>query len=280
MRVSATLVSLPPLVVPVHPLSSPALLGEGASAAEFAALHEWLGHASTLATVGVAEVPRGRAWLAALDAQLEMRSFLAVAHQITVADLCMWEALRASRVMARITNAKGGGEWKAEFPHAARWWRYIDGLAAAVEAVRCVKSRTSPGGANLGAADAANGGGKGSKAKSKGTDMATELQLPGAVQGGVVTRFPPEPSGYLHVGHAKAALLNQYFASRYGGKIIIRMDDTNPSKEKQEYEESIIADLQTLGVRADISSSSSDHFELILQKVCSLRSLFLCRCRC
>ena len=63
----------------------------------------------------------------------------------------------------------------------------------------------------------------------------------------VHTRFPPEPNGYLHIGHAKSICLNFGIAQKYGGKCNLRFDDTNPLKEEDEYVKSIIDDVKWLG---------------------------------
>ena len=82
----------------------------------------------------------------------------------------------------------------------------------------------------------------------------------------VQTRFPPEPNGYLHIGHAKSIILNSGLAKEYGGKFNLRFDDTNPTKEKTEYVESIINDVKWLGAEfEDRLFFASDYFDAMYE---------------
>lgn len=82
-----------------------------------------------------------------------------------------------------------------------------------------------------------------------------------------------QPSGYLHIGHAKAAILNATAAQDYEGRLIIRFDDTNPSKEREEYQDSILEDLTTLGVTADVVTYTSNYLDKIEEKCIELINL-------
>lgn len=77
----------------------------------------------------------------------------------------------------------------------------------------------------------------------------------------VLTRFPPEPNGYLHLGHAKSICINFGLAQKYGGKTNLRFDDTNPTKEDTEYVDSIKEDIQWLGFQWDKEKYASDYFD-------------------
>ena len=81
----------------------------------------------------------------------------------------------------------------------------------------------------------------------------------------IMTRFPPEPNGYLHLGHAKSICLNFGLAQKYGGKTNLRYDDTNPTKEDTEYVDSIKEDIQWLGFQWDKELYASDYFDQLYE---------------
>ena len=82
----------------------------------------------------------------------------------------------------------------------------------------------------------------------------------------IMTRFPPEPNGYLHIGHAKAITLNFELADEFGGKTNLRFDDTNPVKEDEEYVQSIMEDVKWLGFEWDNLFWASDYFDIMYEK--------------
>lgn len=88
-----------------------------------------------------------------------------------------------------------------------------------------------------------------------------ENDLKNGVHKSILTRFPPEPNGYLHIGHAKSICLNFGLAKKYGGKTNLRFDDTNPTKEDVEYVDSIKEDIQWLGFQWANEFYASDYFE-------------------
>ncbi|HSB83540.1 MAG TPA: glutamate--tRNA ligase [Nitrosarchaeum sp.] len=106
--------------------------------------------------------------------------------------------------------------------------------------------------------------------------------LKGAEQGKVITRFPPEPNGYPHIGHAKAAIINAEYAKMYGGKFILRMDDTNPEAERMEYHAAIKVGLDWLGIKFDIIKNTSDDMEIFYKKgmeMINSGKAYICTCK-
>ncbi len=96
-------------------------------------------------------------------------------------------------------------------------------------------------------------------------DIIIEDIKAGKHGGRVQTRFPPEPNGYLHIGHAKAICLDFGLAAEFGGKCNLRFDDTNPSKEETEYVEAIMEDVQWLGFKWDGLFYASDYFQQLYE---------------
>ncbi|MCK5112612.1 MAG: glutamate--tRNA ligase [Thermoplasmatales archaeon] len=106
-------------------------------------------------------------------------------------------------------------------------------------------------------------------------------ELPDAEIGMVVTRFPPEPNGYLHIGHAKAAIVDYEYAKMYDGKFILRFDDTNPENAQLEFYDAQKEDLRWLGIKWDEEYHTSDHLEKhykLAEQLIKQGDAYVCKC--
>ncbi|KAM8945260.1 bifunctional glutamate/proline--tRNA ligase isoform 2-T2 [Pelodytes ibericus] len=169
-----------------------------------------------------------------LNHSLSLRTYL-VGDVLTLADIRVFSGLEAS------------SEWQTELKknkapvNIRRWYSFLE------------QKLVGFGGITF------------SGPTEKKKDVGKFVDLPGAEMGKVVVRFPPEASGYLHIGHAKAALLNQHYQVTFKGKLIMRFDDTNPEKEKEDFEKVILEDVSLLQIKPDQFTYTSDHFETILK---------------
>mmetsp|Transcript_32228 Transcript_32228/g.56094 ORF Transcript_32228/g.56094 Transcript_32228/m.56094 type:complete len:897 (+) Transcript_32228:64-2754(+) len=217
----------------------------GTSDEESAMMDQWVDYASALSKFGLAR--RALATQRTLDSILVAGTYV-IGHSLTLADVALFASLgfpSSDESLAEIAAILPSG------CPTLRWLGMISDHPAVREA-----TQLAMGVAKNDEVQLENGA-------SMDPLLSGMSYLEGATSGCVTTRFPPEPSGYLHVGHAKAVLLNDYYARRYKGRLVVRFDDTNPSKEKDEYQTSIVEDLGKIGVKPDVITFTSDYFETI-----------------
>uniref|UniRef100_A0A8C5EIH5 Bifunctional glutamate/proline--tRNA ligase n=1 Tax=Gouania willdenowi TaxID=441366 RepID=A0A8C5EIH5_GOUWI len=219
---------------------APALGLYGATLMEQTEVDHWLEFSAQRLQ---SDQPSMTAALGELEKALSLRTFL-VGHGLTLADLCVWAALKGCYKHDKQLRSKS-------FPHISRWFSFLSSqVPFAVVGSKYTCKKTAP---------------SQSRSDEKKQDVGKFVDLPGAEMGKVVVRFPPEASGYLHIGHAKAALLNQHYQVTFKGKLIMRFDDTNPEKEKEDFEKVILEDVSMLQIHPDQFTYTSDHFPVIMK---------------
>ncbi len=219
----------------------------GSSDEHVAIMDQWIDYASSLSKFGLAR--KALAIQRTLDPLLLSSTYI-IGYSLSLADIALFASLGfPSSDVARLEIA-------SMLPSGCptlRWMDMISVHPAVIEASQLAMGVAKNEEIQL-------------ECGAKLNPLVTGMSyLEGATPGRVTTRFPPEPSGYLHIGHAKAVLLGNYYARRYKGRLVVRFDDTNPSKEKDEYQASIIEDLAKIGVKPDVITFTSDYFGTIEQ---------------
>ncbi|XP_043917459.1 bifunctional glutamate/proline--tRNA ligase isoform X3 [Protopterus annectens] len=191
-----------------------------------------------------------------LDCCLSLRTYL-VGNCLSLADFFVWAALKGSTVWQKILNEK------KTLVHTRRWYNFL--AADKAFQILCSKWIMAASPSSMPVPTKASENSSANQSNEKKQDVGKFVELPGAEMGKVVVRFPPEASGYLHIGHAKAALLNQHYQVTFKGKLIMRFDDTNPEKEKEDFEKVILEDVSMLNIKPDQFTYTSDHFDTIMK---------------
>ncbi|GLT88480.1 hypothetical protein SLE2022_065050 [Rubroshorea leprosula] len=228
----------------------------GHDAYESSQVDEWLEYAPILSSGSEFENA-----CTYMDKYMEKRTFF-VGYSLSIADIAIWSGLAGT-----------GQRWESlrksnKYLNLVRWFNSVSAeYSGALNEV----TTTYIGKRGLGKPVASKpkeqqsvNGDISEKGKA-GSKPSHEVDLPDAETGKVRLRFAPEPSGYLHIGHSKAALLNQYFAQRYQGQVIVRFDDTNPSKESNEFVENLLKDIETLGIKYETVTYTSDYFPQLME---------------
>ncbi|XP_047522026.1 bifunctional glutamate/proline--tRNA ligase isoform X4 [Pieris napi] len=178
-----------------------------------------------------------------------------VGESLSVSDLAVFSVLYASNSFKEISK-------KNPPNNILRWMKLIQAQKPVEKALKEIPSDILE---NINKATSRRSPPSNKETSSGRQQEGKFIELPHAEMGKVVVRFPPEASGYLHIGHAKAALLNQYYQLAFEGKLIMRFDDTNPAKENADFEKVILEDVKMLEIKPDLFTHTSQYFDLMLQ---------------
>lgn len=179
-----------------------------------------------------------------------------VGKRLTIADFVVFAALFVSPQWKALVSNKSAPT------NVLRWYKFISNQEAVKNALNNLPEEIK---SSLTSVDKNSSRQSVEKTASGRAREGKFIELPGAEMGKVVVRFPPEASGYLHIGHAKAALLNQYYQEAFKGKLVMRFDDTNPAKENVHFEKVILEDVEMLEIKPDMFTHTSQYFDLMLQ---------------